>query len=521
MSLGLEAAGFELYMANELSPMASETFAYNILGEDISLENSSLPKKVLWIRSNFKLEERKERLRENPFTYNKGQNSDLKDLKSLEGKLLVGSIDHLLEHLREDKSLSKDLKNLDIDLISGGPPCQGFSLAGKRIKDDHKNKLPLSFAQFAGIVKPKIVLLENVKGITAPFTDEDGQTYFAWLEVAKAFALEGYIPICMMLNSKYFGVPQNRPRFIYLGIRKDVFETYEKQVEKGELKKILENSRYFYKTVKENKGNLNIITTKDLNLYDIETRKELFDGNLLPKISTDIGSFVSAKQAIDDIKTLNTTYYLKDFKSGYAKSLNKTFPSKIGSKDDSLKNHDHRKHTYLVQARFRLYQILTDLNGYKKDALHVISGKDKSESGIQKTYEIISGYKLFLKNGNEGKLEYINNPDVFKNYISQFNTRKHSQRALIDDDPAPAQLTIPDDVCHYHEEQLRTVTVREMARIQSFPDWFVFRSKVTTGGNQRSFEVPQYTQVGNAVPPLLALALGKTVSNILTKVKNG
>ena len=57
----------------------------------------------------------------------------------------------------------------------------------------------------------------------------------------------------------------------------------------------------------------------------------------------------------------------------------------------------------------------------------------------------------------------------------------------------------------------RNFTAREAARIQSFPDWFEFRSKETTGGSSRSFEVPQYTQVGNAVPPLLALELGKSI----------
>ena len=54
-----------------------------------------------------------------------------------------------------------------------------------------------------------------------------------------------------------------------------------------------------------------------------------------------------------------------------------------------------------------------------------------------------------------------------------------------------------------------------MARIQSFPDNFVFRSKITTGGQMRKFEVPQYTQVGNAVPPVLGAALGKVLSQLL------
>jgi DNA (cytosine-5)-methyltransferase 1 len=59
-----------------------------------------------------------------------------------------------------------------------------------------------------------------------------------------------------------------------------------------------------------------------------------------------------------------------------------------------------------------------------------------------------------------------------------------------------------------------------MARIQSFPDHFVFRSKVTTGGQMRQFEVPQYTQVGNAVPPLLGQALGNVIKAILDKYQS-
>jgi DNA (cytosine-5)-methyltransferase 1 len=89
---------------------------------------------------------------------------------------------------------------------------------------------------------------------------------------------------------------------------------------------------------------------------------------------------------------------------------------------------------------------------------------------------------------------------------------------LLEYEPAPAQLTIPDDICHYHMENLRTMTVREMARFQSFPDWFEFRSKVTTGGQYRKYEVPQYTQVGNAVPPLLAKTIGECISGILKKI---
>ena len=104
-------------------------------------------------------------------------------------------------------------------------------------------------------------------------------------------------------------------------------------------------------------------------------------------------------------------------------------------------------------------------------------------------------------------------------HLTSLKTKKQTHRALIPDVPAPAALSIPDDACHWNKNLTRTLTVREMARIQSFPDWFVFRSKVTTGGKMRRFEVPQYTQVGNAVPPLLGQALAKAVKAILNSTR--
>jgi DNA (cytosine-5)-methyltransferase 1 len=83
--------------------------------------------------------------------------------------------------------------------------------------------------------------------------------------------------------------------------------------------------------------------------------------------------------------------------------------------------------------------------------------------------------------------------------------------------PAPTITTLPDDVLHYSEP--RILTVRESARLQSFPDWFQFRGKFTTGGDRRTKECPRYTQVGNAVPPLLARAIGRTIRAVLDEAK--
>jgi DNA (cytosine-5)-methyltransferase 1 len=71
---------------------------------------------------------------------------------------------------------------------------------------------------------------------------------------------------------------------------------------------------------------------------------------------------------------------------------------------------------------------------------------------------------------------------------------------------SPTVVTMPDDFIHYSAH--RCMTVREMARLQSFDDSFVFQGKRSTGGNKRKLEVPQFTLVGNAVPPLMARAIG-------------
>jgi DNA (cytosine-5)-methyltransferase 1 len=522
MSLGLEAAGFDLFMANELSPMAAETFAFNLLGEDLSqlAKDKKKPSNVLWINSKFAAANLKERLRENPFEFAMNKNSDINSKTNLENKLIVGNIDHFLNFLAKNKTVCNGLRKQNLDLLSGGPPCQGFSLAGKRVKDDYKNLLPLSFAKFAGLVQPKVVLLENVKGITAPFETEDGIKHYSWLEVAKAFALKGFFPVCMLLNSKYFGVPQNRPRFILFAFREDVFKKLRLRKNNSELTEaILDNSLLFYNKVHRKRNQLEDINKADLSIYDIETHPTFFDGKLLPKLKTTEEEFLTAIDAIDDIKSTRKSYKFENIKNEYALQLAKIFKANFQRYFEELQNHEPRKHSYKVKARFRLYQALSNLNGIKQDAIQVISGKCEDDEIFQKVFKAFKEESLLIESGETDIFAKPKNLAFFKDYLKQIESKKHSQRAIRSNEPAPAQMTIPDDLCHYSSNELRTLTVREMARFQSFPDWFVFRSKITTGGDQRNFEVPQYTQIGNAVPPLLAYELGKTISKLLKSIE--
>jgi DNA (cytosine-5)-methyltransferase 1 len=94
-------------------------------------------------------------------------------------------------------------------------------------------------------------------------------------------------------------------------------------------------------------------------------------------------------------------------------------------------------------------------------------------------------------------------------------TKKHSTTVLNADRPSPTITTLPDDIIHYSEP--RILTARENARLQSFPDWFAFQGKYTTGGKQRKQECPRYTQIGNAVPPLLATAIGELLKTRQTR----
>lgn len=517
MSLGLDAAGFDLFFANELSPMAGETFAYNILNENLQLiaNDKKTASKVKWIRSKYAKDNLSMRLRENPFSAREGKFSDIESIDDLKGKLLIGDIDQLLEFLNENPTIVQQIRDEGIDLLSGGPPCQSFSLAGKREKNNQKNLLPLSFAKIAGLIQPKVVLLENVKGITSPFT-EDGKKYFAWLEVSKAFVLEGFVPLCMMLNSKYFGVAQNRPRFILYAFKLD---TFNEILAKNQDNDLLQASLNFYNKVLLNRDTLEKVEVTDFKFYDIESDASLFDGKILPAITRQKGKFVSTIEAIGDIRRTNLNYTISKITNGYGSNLNDTFQNKhLNSLE--IKNHEPRAHSFAVKARFRFYQVINEFqNGLRRSAIELFTGKEVSEENLDKLFKEFSGYNLFFKD-EQG--EYYRRPKSIEDVdslIKSIPTKKHTQRALLEFEPAPAQLTIPDDICHYHMETLRTMTVREMARFQSFPDWFEFRSKVTTGGDNRKFEVPQYTQVGNAVPPMLALSLGKTIKSLLTQQK--
>jgi DNA (cytosine-5)-methyltransferase 1 len=122
--------------------------------------------------------------------------------------------------------------------------------------------------------------------------------------------------------------------------------------------------------------------------------------------------------------------------------------------------------------------------------------------------EITSKFKVILENCRRNK-------DIDIETRKKFNIKKHTVIPFDANDKSPTITTLPDDYIHYSEP--RILTVREYARIQSFPDWYEFKGKYTTGGKRRTQEVPRYSQIGNAIPPLFGEQSGLILKSLIGK----
>lgn len=320
-----------------------------------------------------------------------------------------------------------------VDLIAGGPPCQGFSLAGKRNPNDPRNKLSNEYIKMVELVVPKYLVLENVRGFNSRFRDAKGQKgKIPQSEIVKAQLNElGYEVFTDYLNSQNFGVPQQRTRFIMIGVRKDILQAETDPF------KILEG-----------------------------IRPQFLDDKKLPHKP------VTVKQAIKDLEQTNAKIIYHS-----------------GSEENGFKKIDYIKPRYLSKYQKAMRE---NLKSYKPNSLRIPRHKVTT----------IAKFKLIQEICTPG----VSINDEQKKIIG---TKKQVISVLDANRPSRTLTTLPDDILHYSEP--RILTVRESARIQSFPDDFVFRGKYTTGGMRRTMECPRYTQVGNAVPPLLGEALGRLI----------
>lgn len=343
------------------------------------------------------------------------------------------------EHMTTGDLLTKYKSNLEklsgkVFLIAGGPPCQGFSFAGLRNPKDPRNKLTEEYIEIVSIIKPKVLLLENVKGFKVAFKNATKIPYSE--KVRKSLEKKGYKVFMNMLSAAEFGVPQLRNRFIMIAV----------------------NEKYISEELK---------TYNDKNILEqiLNIAKEQRKKNGLLKKQTTVGD------AISDLELSNKNKIECVDCKGF-QQLQYEQPSKLNP--------------YLKIMR----------KGMKKNEMPNSLRLAKHKENTLKRYDYI------LANAKKGC--------AVSNAIKEkVNFKKHCLSVLSSEKISNTITTIPEDTLHYSES--RILTVRETARIQSFPDWYEFQGRYTTGGPRRKSECPRYTQVGNAVPPLMAETLGKFI----------
>jgi DNA (cytosine-5)-methyltransferase 1 len=399
LALGLELAGFVPIYVNELNPAAMATYLSN-------------------------------RLRRHPDLV-RNTSSDIAELTGgIASRGRGGRLKPWASSMRTAHG--------DIDLVVGGPPCQGYSAIGHRRsfavprEDVPSNHLYRDMAAVIRALKPRMFLFENVANLErAKWTDAGSQGEI-WRAVLKTFKnLDGYTVTSDKLYARDYGVPQNRPRLLIVGIRSDLGFREEM-------------GRPGFGLLPDPQGG-----PPD----PIDFLGDLVDPEYQPGAAT------------------------------------VRYPKTAESVVQQWFRFDP-----VSQAPYRRGDIVTD-HEYSRH-------KEK----------IVSKFQYMLETNGD-----IRTSD---------RTKKFAQRLIPatwgPGGPNITATSLPDDFVHF--SQPRTLTVREWARLQTFPDWYQFDGVRTTGGRRRAGdpdagdwtrEVPKYTQIGNAVPVLLGQAIGEHFRELL------
>ncbi len=254
-----------------------------------------------------------------------------------------------------------------------------------------------------------------------------------------------------------YGVPQNRERVLFIGCRKD------QKLIKHVPPTVSENEKV---TVFEALFDLDFIGNDDEKFnYETVDLKAKFNGSTVKLES------LIKKRAIDG-------------KPNEKSGLTYAEWSKKGRLNGRFAN---SKNPFYVRTLDELENVLS----------HVVAPLQNHKTSKQNE-DVVKRLDVILNAGS-----YNDAKSKLKNI--GLSSEKRNYNVLKAEGLSPTVMTIPDDYVHYASP--RALTVREMARLQSFDDSFVFQGKRSTGGNKRKFEVPQFTLVGNAVPPLMARAV--------------
>lgn len=335
------------------------------------------------------------------------------------------------------KKYSSQLGELrgEIDLVAGGPPCQGFSYAGRRRRDDPRNRMFEQYIEMVDAIRPRLVLFENVKGIATEFgktkrkerRTQVGRPARPFLARLRDSLEElGYEVFDECLSASDFGVAQLRPRQFVIAV--------------------------------DTRGS----NFKPENPFQLVSAKRI---EFLRSKDLPIDRAVTAREAISDLEVTGKNFVECD-----------DFP------------------------RFNQIDYEGPKTPYQR-LLHAgLGGKAPNSLRLPRhKLDTIDHFAKILKTCKKGV-------GLSQADRDRLGIRKHCIVPLDPDKPSHTLTTLPDDFLHYSEP--RILTVREYARLQSFPDWYGFMGKYTTGGMRRKRECPRYTQVGNAMPPFVAEVMG-------------
>lgn len=504
-SEGILQAGFDIVFSSDKSPMVKETYTNRhkqlgiIEGKD----------------THFEL-------------------ADIKDLTA-------DSIFEKINSLRYEENF--EFKS--IDAIFGGPPCQGFSRLGKRDSSDPRNMLFHEYLRLIKDIRPKYVVMENVTGILdmqmLDFPSVTENSYLGQHLVPYILRNElehlGYTVLDMeVLNAAEFGVPQQRNRAIFLAYRNDVEPiSYPQKLGKkvnvhdafGDLYPEYQYSTEFSKnsSVGRTPSKLtgkpikrNEITNMEVSKHDIavverfslyksgENRRKALDR--LRSEGIDLLSQVP-DLFYETLFQVNSDHNIKIIKLALEKyEINK----EIDFTDRWL--NATNKQLSLI------YKLSKDDNNQSKFKSAVQGLSRRVHLDFSQTVELLQTTKGLLNKEitKEEFQEKLLQGDIDEATADAILTKKGIRSRLNLSGVSPTIVTLPDDYIHPYFN--RILTVREMARLQSFDDSFEFLGKRTTGGSKRALETPQFTQVGNAVPPLLAAAVAKEVMKAVNKTNS-
>ena len=443
---GFKWAGILPLIAVEWTDSTSETYSKNHNAEVLHLSEYSQNKKVLD-----------------------------KFLHETDRSLLIhGDINLVSEKMIKKLLLIRygiDSKAETIDIVSGGAPCESFSVAGKRIEGDERDVLFENIARIAKAVNSKSILFENVKGLFSK-RSPGGKKGDIFDYICNTFEDKTTKPSYTLVSKKQddillracdYGVPQARERLFLVGIRNDLFDTVN----------------FVYPEKTHGPGCKNpFVTVKDA--FSDLPPVSMGEGD----DTIGYGEYYNGKKKCQfpNYSSENKEWFLKIMRGDYNKDgLHSSIPKHL--KDNKL---------YLKNS-------IT----YQKGP-----GHSPKKYALLKHIPAESSMKDYYKQlVSEGKLKEFD-PKTGEKYEDLFPNKIYGSRnrRLKWNEPS---FTVTshclDEIVH--PKIPRSITPREAARLQSFPDWYIFEGPYVQFHGDK--EQDKYEQIGDAIPPLLAAALGR------------